>query len=432
MTMSQTMLRSLWLGDSAPQGRLSAWDQAKALGLREASKEIHNGRTQLGWIAARVTKVGGGHPAVGSLHEFFSKVDADKDWFPGKHSGAKRGPAPLLTAAKRRCIARSAMTAKAVHKQEPCVAAVIHSCPRATLNPATGKPFDAKLIRKVFSEDCYDFTPDHPWRFQLSLQKVFLPEHIKAHRLEMCTFLLEHGPRAQWWSQNVVWFDPCASIIPGSQNQYDQMRQACKGRRKYISDDAKLYSPNLNGSATALKQKGWAGRKVSWVMVLTRGAVHVEVMPDDWKVTGEGMAMFVQRLPDILRRMLGPGARLPRTIFTDRGTGLYSSRGNAVRAYSAAVKAAGFKLFWGDDASQQSPDMPDLLLHETAVAWFRKKLSKQRPACVPWEETQAQWTARARHVVAFLNENHRADRLCQQFPQRLRACKDSDGERLRK
>ena len=85
---------------------------------------------------------------------------------------------------------------------------------------------------------------------------------------------------------------------------------------------------------------------------------------------------------------VGPDARLPRTLFTDRGTGLYNARGAAVRAYSAAVKAAGFKLFWGDDASQQSPDMPDLLLHETAVAWFRRKLSKQRPTCVPWEETQ--------------------------------------------
>ena len=324
------------------------------------------------------------------------------------------------------------MTAKAVHKREPCVEAVIHACPRATLNPVTGKPFDAKLIRKVFSQDCYDFDPEHPWRFQLPLQKVFLPDPIKAQRLEMCTFLLEQGPAAQWWSQNVVWFDPCASILPGSQNQYDQMRQACKGRRRYISDDAKLYSQNLSGSATALKQIGWAGRKVNWVMVLARGTVHVEVMPEDWTVTGEGLAMFVQRLPDVLRRMLGPDARLPRTIFTDRGTGMYNSRGRAVRAYSAAVKAAGFKLFWGEDASQQSPDMPDLLLHETAVAWFRRKLAKERPSCVPWEETQALWTTRARRVVAFLNENYRVDRLCQQFPQRLRACKGGDGERLRK
>ena len=121
-----------------------------------------------------------------------------------------------------------------------------------------------------------------------------------------------------------------------------------------------------------------------------------------------------------------------RRSTSDRGTGLFNSRGSAVRAYSVAAKAAGFKLFWGDDASQQSPDMPDLLLHETAVAWFRRKLSKQRPVCAPWEETVAQWTTRARQVVTLLNDNYRVDRLCQQFPQRLRACKDSEGERLRK
>ena len=199
-----------------------------------------------------------------------------------------------------------------------------------------------------------------------------------------------------------------------------------------MSDDAKLYSPNLSGSTTALKQRGWAGKKITWVMVLARGVVHVEVMPDNWTVTGEGMAMFVQRLPDILRKTSGPDARLPHTIFTDPGTGLYSSQGKAVRAYSAAVKAAGFKLFWGDDASQQSPDMPDLLLHETAVSRFRRKLSKQRPVCPPWEETQAQWMVRARQVVAFVNENYRADRLCQQFLRRLRACQKTEGERLRK
>ena len=429
-TMSQDDVRSLWLDEQ--HGRLSAWEQAKALGLREASREIHDGKSQLEWVAARVTKVGGGHPSAAALHQFFSKVDADKDWYPGKHSGVKRGPTPLLTAAKRRCIAMSAMAAKAERGKEPCVAALIHTCPRATRNPATGKPFDAKVIRKVLTEDCYDFTPDHPWKFQLALQKVFLPESIKAHRLSMCSFLLEHGPAASWWPQHVVWFDPCASIIPGSQNQYDQMRQACKGRRRYISDDAKLYSPNLSGSATALKQRGWAGRKVSWVMVLARGTVHVEVMPDDWTVNGDGLAMFVHRLPDILRKMLGPDARLPKTIFTDRGTGMYTSNGRAVRAYSAAVKAAGLKLFWGEDATQQSPDMPDLLLHETAVAWFRKRMTQTPPACLPWEETQAEWTARARKAVSFLNSNYRADRLCQQFPQRLRACKDTDGERLRK
>ena len=49
-------LRQLWL--SAPPGRMSPWQQARALALREVSRELHAGRTQLEWVAARVEKVG--------------------------------------------------------------------------------------------------------------------------------------------------------------------------------------------------------------------------------------------------------------------------------------------------------------------------------------------------------------------------------------
>ena len=83
----------MWL--QAQLGRLCAWEQAKALALREASRELH-GRTQLEWIAARVEKTGGGHPNAGALHKFFKMVDADKEWFPGKQKGARRGAKPLM------------------------------------------------------------------------------------------------------------------------------------------------------------------------------------------------------------------------------------------------------------------------------------------------------------------------------------------------
>ena len=75
--MAQEQLRDVWL--QAQLGRLCAWEQAKALALREASRELH-GRTQLEWIAARVEKTGGGHPNAGALHKFFKMVDADKEW----------------------------------------------------------------------------------------------------------------------------------------------------------------------------------------------------------------------------------------------------------------------------------------------------------------------------------------------------------------
>ena len=59
----QQSLRELWL--SAQHGRMSPWEQAKALALREACRELHGGKVNLPWISARVTKSGGGRPQEG-------------------------------------------------------------------------------------------------------------------------------------------------------------------------------------------------------------------------------------------------------------------------------------------------------------------------------------------------------------------------------
>ena len=111
---------------------------------------------------------------------------------------------------------------------------------------------------------------------------------------------------------------------------------------------------------------------------------------------------------------------------------MYNPVGKAVGAYRDAVQMAGFKLFWGEDAARQSPDMPDMLLHETAVSWFRKCMAKERPDVVPWEETQQQWTRRARKVTSFINKEYDVAGLCREFHRRLQDVVDSGGERLRK
>ena len=246
--ITQGQLQAFWL--QAPSGRLCPWAQAKALGLREAAKEVFAEDDWLGWIAARVSKVGGEHPTRSALHQFFEKVDSDPDWFPGKHNGNKRGPVPLLTPGKRRCISESAMAAKRVG-DEPSVEAVLHACPKATYNPKTKQPFSPNTIRSVFKQNCYDFDSDHPWQFQTPLQKVFVSQPVREHREAMAKYLMKDTPDPAWWSQHVVWFDPCRSIIPGSQNQYDKMRQACKGHRQWVSEDARQYSANLRGPAYA-------------------------------------------------------------------------------------------------------------------------------------------------------------------------------------
>ena len=110
--------------------------------------------------------------------------------------------------------------------------------------------------------------------------------------------------------------------------------------------------------------------------------------------------------------MLGDGAPLPRNVFTDRGTGMYIPSGKIVREYQAAIDEAGFNVYWGPDAQKQSPGMGDVLLHETAVSWFRKGMKSEQPECVPWEETQGQWARRAQRVVRKVNKEYDVAGLC--------------------
>ena len=427
--MDQTTLQDLWL--KAPDGRLCAFEQAKALALREASKELHGPQLNLPWIAERVTKSGAdaGHPSTSALHQFFALVDGDPLWFPGKHNGAKRGPKPLLTPAKRRRAADYLMKQKRERGEEPCIAALIVNEPEATWNPKTKKPSSARKLREILTEDCYDFDPECSWRFQSRLQRLFLPEPIKEHRDIMGKYLLRTNPSVQWWAQQVVWFDPCCSIQPGSQNHYDRMRQACKGGKGYISDDAKEYNANLKGSETAKKQRA-EGRRICWFMVLARGVAHVELMPEDWTCNAAGLAYFVHRLPRILRRMLGPTAKLPRNVFTDRGTGMYTPVGRITKKYHEACTSEGFEVYWGADAQRQSPDMGDVLLHETAVSWFRKRMAVEPPIAAPWDETREQWLQRAQKCIRYVNRDHNVAGLCRDFPSRLRELVHREGARL--
>ena len=95
-----------------------------------------------------------------------------------------------------------------------------------------------------------------------------------------------------------------------------------------------------------------------------------------------------------------------------------------------ARAAACFSLYWGADASLQAPDMPDALLHETAVAMFRNRLRRERPAALPWEETQEQWACRGEKVVEWVNGNCNLDTLCRKFPERLQQLLARGGDRL--
>ena len=326
------------------------------------------------------------------------------------------------------------MTVKHDEGEEPSLVEMKVRCPATVTNPNTGLPFCDRILRQVLTEDCYDVDPDHPWRFQPRLQKKFLSERLMEQRLAMSNLLL--GPTYQhctpgWYYQNVVWLDPCSSILPGSKAQWLNMKQLLKGVKGYISDNATMESANLRGPVTALKQKTFVGRKVNWVILLTRGKVAVRVLPSDWQLSGEGMADVIGQLHAWLVEILGPQARLPRVLFTDRGTGMYSPGGQIVAKYEEALKCGGWRSFFGNDATMQAPDMGDMLLHETAVSWVRGKLLRLKPRALPWEETEARWSKRMQTAVQLVNAEYDAQGLCRAFPERLRKCVAAGGGRLR-
>lgn len=387
-------------------------------------------------MATHVTKVGGGHPsknAVGAWRKIFAQ---DPAWFPGKtqEERAKPGPAKLLTAQKANAIASCAMAIKR-SGLEPSVARVRERCPGATSNPDTGLPFTDKYILDVFRGKCHDDGSTQTWQRTTPLQKTALPEFLIEKRRTWAAGLLRAGATPGWYHRHCIWVDPCHNILTTSRRQVFDQAQASYGKAKrWMSCDQRVYSRNTRSSPYGGKQQQFGDRKVWWFIVLTRGKVHIEVMGNEWRQTGAGMAEFVERLPTVLTRMVGGSEAWPRVVFSDRGPGFYqSSTGHVTHAYKAALQKHGFRTFAGDDASAQPPDVPDVLLHETAVAWIRNFLRKHPfSRAGSLDDQEAQLHAVFSQCQDHINTTYDVRGLTNGFPARLeKLVHDTEGDRLR-
>ena len=166
------------------KGTLSPWTKAKIFGMHTIAK-------QKGWklgghdIQKVVTKVGGGKPTVQAINQLRAIFEEDPDWHPGKceDSRNKPGPKPKFTEQKKNAVAKAAMAMKQ-EGWEPTAAGVVARCPKASLNPDTGKAFDEKLIRTVFESKCYDLDPSEPWTRRNPLSKTALPDWLTEWRLK--------------------------------------------------------------------------------------------------------------------------------------------------------------------------------------------------------------------------------------------------------
>ena len=88
-------------------------------------------------------------------------------------------------------------------------------------------------------------------------------------------------------------------------------------------------------------------------------------------------------------------------------------------------------MYSGNDASSQPADLADVLLHESAVPTFRRRLTATPPVVKPWLETHVQFKARVAKVVKEANKHGKWDRLCCEYPARIDALIEKEGDRLR-
>lgn len=423
-----------WVGGK--KGYLAPCSQAQLWALWYVDKQRGLGLTNDD-LRKAVQKVGGGAPSDSIVSRYCKIFEADKAWHPGKkQEGAKRpGPKVEFTPQKKLCVAKAAMAIKAGNI-EPTVDMVVARTPNASLNPKTGAPFDKKLILEVFRTMCYDEDPEDPWCHEVPLSKTALSPDMEALRLTWGKTLKDMDYTAGWFSQHVIWTDPCSTIVPRNARQAFDQEQSRKGKgKRWISKSSKVQSKNQRAPPYTGKQCQYGDKRMWWFIVLSRGVVRLVLMGDnnEWTQNGDGMATFVDRLPAVLDDMFGADTAKPRVIFSDRGPGFYqTSQGIITNRYKDALSRHGFRTWAGDDAKWQPPDVPDVLLHETVAAWVRKYFRAH-----PWKFGKCQETnvARFRRTLKaceeYINAAYKVRDLCYSFPRRIQELIDAEGKRLK-
>ena len=164
----------------------------------------------------------------------------------------------------------------------------------------------------------------------------------------------------------------------------------------------------------------------------SRGKLHLEMLPETFP--GEdpkGAAILVESARSAINLRF-QGNSKPSVLITDKGRGFWNpGTGHITQEYKDAVCKFKFTTFMGDDATLQPANAADLMLHETAVAWVRKRLSNTLPKN-EWLETREEYGHRLKEVATFINREHDVKGLCHGFSKRVDDLIDRGGDRLAK
>ena len=94
------------------------------------------------------------------------------------------------------------------------------------------------------------------------------------------------------------------------------------------------------------------------------------------------------------------------------------------------MREHGFKTYYGDNAAVQPGSLQEVMLHETAVAWARRRETVTQTR-EPWRETVEECGARLRGICQYINANHDVEGLCRKLPERLEKLVDAEGDRIK-
>ena len=238
------------------------------------------------------------------------------------------------------------------------------------------------------------------------------------------------GHTEEWYFKNLVWTDICNSILARTEQRQQQMTLARKGCKGWMSEGSKGDSLNLPGKKSALKQNSWDAIRVWWAPILTRGKLHVEILGTEFPGgTVEGAKLLVAAVRKALNIRFRDTPS-PNILFVDRGPGFWATNsGRIMDGFKAALQANNLKTYYKDNAGHQPGNLQEVMLHETAVSWIRRREALNRMT-KPWEETPEQFATRLKGVVQEINDDLNVEGLCRAFKQRVQTLVDREGDRI--
>ena len=77
----------------------------------------------------------------------------------------------------------------------------------------------------------------------------------------------------------------------------------------------------------------------------------------------------------------------------------------------------------------QPGSLQEVMLHETAVAWVRRRETVTQTQ-EPWHETVEEFGTRLRAICQHVNANFDVEGLCKKLPERLQKVVDAEGDRI--